>query len=628
MGEGTTTSSSTANLHFAVLGELRAYRDGAELTKLGSPQQQAVLLLLLLHAPHAVSLARLVDALWDENPPRSAVRTVRTYIWRLRRVLGTGGTPAGELVSVGDGYRLDIPSFTVDAHHAESLFKNAAALRASGQNRDAATKLDEALALWRGEPLVGASGPVVDRQRDQLAQLRLGIIEERADLDLDAGEFQAAVLLLGELAPAHPLRESLQCLLIRALYGAGRQADALAAFDTTRVRLAEEIGVEPGHELLSLHQQILHGEAPHIPEARRPERARPMAPPGGPALPIPAQLPPDLPDFTGHTAELEDLRRVMVDRDRGAPAVVALCGMSGIGKTAFAVHLAHQVRARYPDGQLYARFDSGTDDLDAIGDALAGFLTAVGAGAGQLPADLAGRSRLLRSMLDGRDILIVLDNVTDPARIRDLIPGSARCGMIITSRARLAGLPLTRQRHLGVLGPDEALALLGRDIGTERVAAQRQGALALVTACGWLPLAIRIVGSRLAGRPGWPLSTMADRLADGRRSLTQLRAGDLAVETVFERGYRQLSTAQARALRLLARTGTGALTLAESALALGLDELSTEDLLESLVDAAMLEPAAPGRYRFHVLVRTFARHRPAGAEGEPLTPVCRRPALR
>jgi DNA-binding SARP family transcriptional activator len=621
--------STATRLRFTVLGELRAYRGRVELVRLGPPQQQAVLLVFLLHVSHPVSIAQLVDALWEDDPPRSAVRTIRTYVWRLRGILGS----AGELVSAGDGYRLDISPSQVDAKHADCLFKNAAELRAEGRLAEAAAELDEALALWHGDPLVGVPGPFADRQRQHLTELHVSLVEERADLDLAAGRFQAAVALLRDLAAAHPLRERLQGLLIRALHGAGRQADALAAFRATRQRLAEEIGIEPCAELVTLHQQILNGELsrvtpldaatspPQIPRQdsrgidQQPSDTGPIAEaPGGrtaPVLPVPAQLPPDLPDFVGRDTEIDGLCGILTDPRRCAPAVVAVTGMGGVGKTSLAVRVAHRVRSHYPGGQLYAHFDG---DSDTTAEVLSAFLSVLGVGTDHMPADVPDRSRLLRSLLDGRSILIVLDNVPDAALIRDLIPGSTGCGVIITSRSRLVGLPLTHQQCLDVLSPEAAITLLGHDIGAERVAAQREGALALVAACGRLPLAIRIVGARLAARPSWPVSTMTDRLDNGRHSMAELRAGDLAVEAVFERGYRQLTDTQARAFRLLATVSGDELTLTAAAVALGLDEHRAEDILESLVDAAMLEPSVPGHYRFHVLVGAFARQRAAAHE--------------
>ncbi|GAA3434191.1 AfsR/SARP family transcriptional regulator [Kutzneria kofuensis] len=644
-------------LRFSVLGDLRAHRGGVALDKLGPPQQQAVLLVFLHHASHAVSIAQLVDALWENDPPRSAARTIRTYVWRLRGVLRSGDTSPGELVSAGDGYRLDIEPSQVDAKYATLLLKNAIELRASGRTAEAAAALDESLTLWRGEPLVGVPGPFADRQRLHLAELHVSLVEERADLDLATGRFQTAVALLRDLAAAHPLRERLQGLLMRALYGAGRQADALAVFHATRLRLAEEIGIHPCQELIRLHQQILTGQlsrapriepaattspTPHPVSAERSEGvgrsdretsadsaattavppadsgrsdptgftvAEPPASghPTAPAFPVPAQLPPDIPDFVGRAAEVQSLCAILTDRRRCTPAVVAVTGMGGVGKTSLAVHVAHRVRSSYPDGQLYARFDGGDSDLDATRNVLAAFLSVLGVRADQMPDDVADRSRLLRSLLDGRSSLIVLDNVPDAAVIRDLIPGSVACGVIITSRSRLVGLPLTHQQCLDVLSLEAAIALLGHEIGAERVAAQHDGVVALVTACGRLPLAIRIVGARLAGRAGWPVSAMIERLDNGRQSMAELRVGDLAVEAVLESGYRRLTAAQADALRLLADVSGDELTLATAAAVLGLDEHVAEDILESLVDAAMLESSVPGRYRFHVLVRAFAR---------------------
>ena len=645
---------SPAGLGFTVLGQVRAYRDGVEIPEIGPPQQQATLVTLLLRVGHAVSMAQLIDAVWGEQAPRAAARAIRTYVWRLRRLLGSGGAPAAEIASVGDGYRLDIPRGSIDAALAESLVEAAAERRARSRAAEACAALDEAVALWRGEPLAGVPGPFAERQRDRLAELRISLIEERSELDLVSGRFQTAIPHLRELAAAFPLRERLQGLLMRALYGAGRQADALAVYTASRARLIEEIGIEPGPELAGLHRQILKGGLPHSgypadregglryePEAASARRSPPTPapapadparppvpdprdepppatdPPASRALPVPAQLPPDIPDFTGRDAEVRELCAVLTEPERAAPAAVAITGMGGIGKSCLAVHVAHRVRQSYPDGQLYARFESADAGVDATGSVLSAFLSMLGVDADQVPHDVAGRSRLLRSLLDGRSTLIVLDNVqdTDTARIHDLIPGSATCAVIITSRARIVGLPLTRQRCLEVFRPEEALTLLARDIGVARLDGEREQALAVVTACGRLPLAIRIVGARLAARPGWTLATMAERLTDERRSMAELRAGGLAIEAVFELGYRQLDPVQARALRLLGAAGAAEFTLPAATAVLDLAEDGAEELLESLVDTAMLTPSVQGRYRFHPLVHVFARQRAVEHDG-------------
>ncbi|MFE2442712.1 BTAD domain-containing putative transcriptional regulator [Streptomyces melanosporofaciens] len=604
-------------LGFDVLGEMRAYRDGTELPRLGAPQQQGTLLVLLLLAGHAVSMTQLVKALWGEEPPAAAVRSIRTHIWRLRGLLGSEGSPAHELLSVGDGYRLDIDASAVDANRAEAMLKKALRLRLAGQSDTASDILDEAMDLWRGDPLAGVPGPFAERQRDRLSELRLTVTEEQLELDLARGRHQMTILRLRELADAYPLRERLHGLLMRALYAAGRQADALAVFNATRALLVEEYGLEPGPHLTELHQRILQGD---LLPATVTETVT-VTPPGSARL-VPAQLPPDLPDFTGRTAEIDELCELLTGSRGSAPAVVSLTGMSGVGKSVLAVHVAHRVRDAYPDGQLFWGL-RGTGDRPAhSSEVLAGFLSALGVEA--VPAGTAARCRMFRSLLDGRKMLLVLDDARDADQVRDLLPGSSSCAVVVTHRARLAGLPLTRQLGLRSFSHHEALELLGRTLGRHRLEREPDEALLLTEACGGLPLALRILATRLAARPDWSLAVMGERLGNERRTVAELQVGGLSVSNALEPGYRRLPSEQARALRLLAR-GTGEqITVSAAATVLHADRFATEDLLEALVDAVLLEPATPGSYTMHPLVRRFARHHTRAEETAKLRTV---PAL-
>ena len=541
-----------------------------------------------------------------------------------------------------DGARFDgaeAESLPVDAEQAERWAGDADKAGAEGRPEQARELLRRAVDLWTGVPLAGVPGPFAERQRRRFAELRLSLLERRIALDVELGRGASCVPELRALSDEFPLRERLYALLMRALSQSGRQADALAAFTAARRLLIGELGVEPGAELRAVHAEVLAGGSlspstsslsslssrsslPNRPSqlTTPPAAATPDRNPAGqaprdpiPAAPRPAQLPPAEPDFVGRAALVERLGAELSAIDYAAPTVLALAGMGGVGKSTLALHIAHRARPSFPDGQLYADL-RGTGASPVPPQAvLEDFLHALGVPAEEIPEGTAARSSLFRTLLDGRRLLIVLDDASNAAQVRPLLPGAAGCAVLVTSRARLVALPKSAQVWLDVFDDEEALGLLGRVAGPERPHAEPEAARLLVDACGRLPLAVRIVAARLAARPAWTVASLAGRLADERSRLRELRIGELAVAPAFEVGYQQLTAIQATAFRLLGAVEAVEIGLPAAAAVLALPEADAEAVLESLVDVAMLESPAEHRYRHHSLLRDFAH----GAVGDP-----------
>jgi tetratricopeptide (TPR) repeat protein len=435
-------------------------------------------------------------------------------------------------------------------------------------------------------------------------------VEARIDADLQLGRSAETITELSALTAAHPLRERFHAQLMLACYRTGRQADALAAYRRARGVLSAELGIEPGPELRQLHQRILDGGPALEATSRVPGIAGAAA--GPPAADAPEQLPPDSADFTGRDAQIRLLYGLLAtDPDEGRPGAVvisAVAGMGGVGKTALAVHVGHQLRGRFPDGQLFASLQGSSSPLRPA-DVLAGFLRDLGVPDAAISAAQAERAARFRTLLAARRMLIVLDDARDAAQVRPLLPGTAGCAVIVTSRNTLPGLAGAALLGLDVLDADEARGLFNAIVGPQRAAAEPDATASVLACCAGLPLAVRIAASRLASRPGWSIAHLAGKLADEKGRLTELTAGDLAVRASFAVSYDTLPRAgcdPARVFRLLGLPTASVLSLPAIAALSGQPASEVAAALERLTDAHLLESPAPDRFRLHDLLRTYA----------------------
>jgi DNA-binding SARP family transcriptional activator len=597
-------------LTFEVLGPLRARRDGVELD-LGSPQQKAVLAVLLLARGRHVATEILIDALWGEQAPRTAAGTIRNYISRLRHRLRRGpGWPDQDVIKlVGDGYTLRLGSALLDLNVFEQLTREARAARTGGNPAQAAALFCDALALWQGSPLAGLPGPYAEAQRARMAEGHLSAAEDGLAASIGSGGHAAAIPQLQELLAAHPLRERLSELLMLALYRSGRQADALRVFGGSRRLLQDELGIDPGPSLREMHQRIL--EADRGLAVPAPDRSSQLS------VTIPSMLPSALPDFTGRVYELSAITAALTDPAAPSP-VVAICGMPGIGKSALAVQAALSVTHEFPDGQLFADLSDPDDTAASPASVLNGFLSALGVTT--FRQGLIERAAAWRAALRGRRVLIVLDDLRDPSQVGQLLPPPPGCGVMITSRRSSLDLPGLRRFEISRLRPDESLRLLARLIGTERVAAEQAAAERLTEICAYQPLAIRAVGARLAMRPTWRVSAIERQLREGFFDPLAIRTDCELVEAPFRSAYNRLTPEEALAFRQASVAAGTKISVAATSAALDVPENVTRALLESLAEMHHLVEPDPvsGEFCYDPLIKLYARRKAAALDGSRL----------
>ena len=587
-------------MRLRVLGPLE-FHDGSEWCGVSAAKWRALLAVLVIEADRVVSLDRIAVELWGDAQPKTVDNQIHGYVARLRRLLSDGRGHL--LVTQSPGYRLLIGPDDSDIGRFVALVEQGRAALRDGGVDQATSSLAEALALWRGSAFQDVPAtPLVQAETQRLNELRASAWEDFAEARLLRGEHAAVAAELAELIADQPLRERARELQMLALYRNGRQAEALAVYADVRRLLADQLGVDPSLSLQRLHGQILRADPALTP-------AEPQDPPSGTALPV-HQLPLDVPDFAGRVEPLRIVTEELSRRVRnGPPSIVVVTGAPGVGKSSLAVHAAHVLRAQFPDGQLYMDLagtsTSPRDPTVVLGEAL----RALGVIDRWIPEGLDARASLYRSMLARRSMLLVLDDAANSGQVRPLLPPSADCAVVITSRLMANDLVGARLVDLDVLEPWAAQQLFVSIVGAERVDAEPDQADAILRFCGYLPLAIRICGGRLAGRTSWPLRVLRERLEDESRRLNELRVGELGVRASFDLSLRSLPAVAVQAFSFLGLLG--AQTVPGWVLGPLLDRAETDEILDVLVDANLVRLAGTDamgqpRYRLHDLLRTYA----------------------
>jgi DNA-binding SARP family transcriptional activator/tetratricopeptide (TPR) repeat protein len=593
---------------FAVLGSLEV-RVGDALVPLRGVLQQRVLVMLLLEAGRVVPISRLVTAAWDEEPPDSARHQVRKTVAKLRSCIPHGHDI---IVTDGPGYRAVLETEELDLLRYQRLLRQARqSLGVAETEQRAAEELRAALELWRGQVLAGSGGHVIDAAATALDEQRLAAAEQLYELRIGAGEAADLISELRVHVEEHPLRESLRARLMLALYHSGQQAAALDEFVRVRSRLADELGIDPGVELTELHERILRHDPSLSPTG--PARSAPPASRG--ATGAPCTLPFDVRDFSGRSSELQWVCDAAGPAAEGAPTVLALDGMGGGGKTALAIRAAHQLAGQYPDGSLFIDlhgFTPGHTPLSAF-HAQGDLLASAGLPSEEIPTVPAGRAARWQFYMQGRRMLVILDNAVASEQVRELIPASSDSLVLITSRPRLTGLDGAKWLTVGALPLSDSRQILRDTLGAERIQKEPEAARELLRLCGGLPLAVRIAAARLANRPRWSIQRLVERLGDHGRRLDELSIEGRGVAGALQLSYQSMADEQRTAFRLLGHHPGRYLDAEEAAALLDTDVTTAEDVLEELVDVRLLEAREPGVYALHDLVRSFVQRI---AEGE------------
>src|SRR5690625_62057 len=612
-------------IQIAVLGHLEVKVNG-QVLKVKSERERTVLAMLALNRGRPVSDELLIDAVWGERPPRTVRNQLAICVSTLRKLAPAAEGPFIERVA--PGYALRVQDCEIDLDVAKEGIRRARAAQEAKRHLEAIREFRSVLDLWRGPALSNVGSDLVEMERRHLDEWHTSIKEECLGLEVASGQYRETISELTELVTDAPYREEPRSLLMRALHGAGRKADALRVFEEGRRFLQEELGLDPGTELRKTHEMVLRDEVTTLVTT---EPERPESPWGAERSFSAAehgwqvhQLPPAPAGFQGRDVELRQLFEEFELRSRaGLAPCVMVTGMGGVGKTTFATHAAHRLCEEYPDGQLYIDlqgFTEGTEALSAS-EALDIFLRSLGVPKEYIPDALEARSSLFRTCLTGRRMLLLLDNASRSDQIRALLPGTTDCAVIITSRNHLSDLSVlfgVGHIRLSTLDREGAIAVLREALDTRTHKDDDLDRVAEL--CDGLPLALRIVAARVGPQRGWSLSTVVRRLTDEQRRLSELNQSGVNFTASLSMSYDTLSPTAARLLSRISLLNTPEFPDWCAAALLNTDVLDGQDILQELIDAHLIEVVGEDelgliRYRTHDLVRLYVKGK-AGADSE------------
>jgi DNA-binding SARP family transcriptional activator/tetratricopeptide (TPR) repeat protein len=613
-------------MEFGLLGSLVVRRDGVTVP-VQRGNQRALLSALLLDANRVVATDQIAETLWGPDPPPSAQVTMRNYVRRLRQALGDAGRD--RILAQPNGYLIRVEAGELDVARFEDLLRRARAAARDAAWGAASEAAGSALSLWRGTPLADVeSDALASRQGPRLAEMRLRALETRIEAELHLGRHADLTAELQHLAGEHPLREQLHALLMLALYRCGRQGEALAVYREARRQLVDELGVEPGPDLRELNQRILQSDPALLTTAASqpgPGETPAEAAAASAFAVVPRQLPGASAGFLGRAGELAALTATLDQAGPQTPGTVvisAIGGTAGVGKTALAVHWAHQVAHRFPGGQLYVNLRGFDPSGTAVtpGETIRGFLDALGVPAERIPSNLAAQAAMYRSVVAGRKMLIVLDNARDEQQVRPLLPATPDCMAVVTSRSQLAGLAAAdgaRLLSLDLLSDAEARQMLMARIGG-RAAAEPDAVAEIARLCAYLPLALAVAAARASTRPALPLSALAGELRDAQGRLDVLDTGDPAasVRAVFSWSCQGLSDPAQRMFRLLGVHPGPDISAPAAASLAGVEPPAARRAFGELARAHLIGEHVPGRYTFHDLLRAYAAEQAQAGEDE------------